>query len=107
MDEQFKNAKEFSKKYYQLDKTNIRNVSLNSAIKFAERYHKEAGNIVLINKSFSNKKDLLNFIYRNIPIAIKPKSKSAKNTLVNPFTSNNSFDQVCKGLAEKLFKRLL
>lgn len=55
-------------------------------------------------KEFETKEELLRFIWRNIPIAVKPKSKNAKHDLVNVFTSNHALDKVCEHLTEKLFK---
>ncbi|WP_336065520.1 hypothetical protein [Mesoflavibacter sp. CH_XMU1404-2] len=54
-------------------------------------------------KSFNSEEELLQFIYMNTPICIKPKSKRAKGQLVLTFTSRNAFEQVCKELAKKLF----
>lgn len=46
MKEEFKQAEKFAKEYYQLDNTKefntrLKTVTVNSAIKFAERYHKK------------------------------------------------------------------
>ena len=59
--------------------------------------------IPIVSKSFNSEKQLLQYIRRNIPIAVKPTSKNAKSKLVNPFTSINAFEEVCKHLAYKLF----
>lgn len=54
-------------------------------------------------KRFSSEGEILEWLYLNTPLAIKPKSKQAKTLLINPFTSNHAFEEVCKHLANKLY----
>lgn len=61
--------------------------------------------ITNVSKTFNSEEELLQFIYMNTPIAIKPKSKRAKGQLVSAFKSSNAFDKVCRHLAKKLFNR--
>ncbi len=68
-----------------------------------EEYHQEKMKLGGVIKSFNSEEELLKFIYRNIPIAVKPKSKLAKGQLTLAFKSANAFEQVCKHLAKKIF----
>ena len=56
-----------------------------------------------VSERFSSEGEILQWLYLNTPFAIKPKSKHAKTLLVNPFTSNHAFEEVCKHLANKLY----
>lgn len=56
-----------------------------------------------VSERFSSEGAILQWLYSNMPFAIKPKSKQAKTALVNPFTSNHAFEVVCKHLANKLY----
>lgn len=79
----------------------------NTALKIVNDVFKEAEieqlTIGGVSKSFNSEEELLQFIYMNTPIAIKPKSKLAKGQLVSAFKSGNAFEQVCRQLAKKLF----
>lgn len=55
------------------------------------------------NDSFNSREELLTYIQKIMPIAIKPKNNNAKKELVSPFTSRNAFEIVCEYLANKLF----
>ena len=59
-----------------------------------------------IKERFSSEDEILQWLYTNTPFAIKPKSSRAKTLLVNPFTSNYAFEEVCKHLAKELYKNL-
>ena len=65
----------------------------------------EHGNnfIADVSERFSSEGELLQWLYLNTPFVIKPKSKHAKTLLVNSFTSNHAFKEVCKHLANKLY----
>lgn len=60
-------------------------------------------NLPVVSERFSSEGEVLQWIYLNTPLAIKPKSKHAKTLLVNSFTSNHAFEEVCKHLANKLY----
>jgi len=57
-----------------------------------------------VSERFSSEDEILQGLYLNTSFAIKPKSKHAKTLLVNPFTSSHAFEEVCKHLANKLYK---
>lgn len=63
----------------------------------------KALHIIDVSERFSSEYEILRWLYLNTPFAIKPKSKHAKTLLVNPFTSNHAFEEVCKHLANKLY----
>lgn len=65
---------------------------------------KDESNKPILCERFSSKAELKMWLYVNIPIAIKPKSKSAKTNFVKAFASNHAFDVVCDELADKLYK---
>lgn len=46
--------------------------------------------------------EILQWLYQNTPLAIKPKSKHAKAYLVCPFTSHHAFEAVCRHLAKQI-----
>ena len=56
-----------------------------------------------VSERVSSEGEILQWMYLNMPFAIKPKSKNAKTLLVSPFTSNHAFEEVCKHLANKLY----
>ena len=63
----------------------------------------KALHIADVSERFSSEGEILKWLYLNTPFAIKPKSKHAKTLLINPFTSNHAFEEVCKHLANKLY----
>jgi len=56
----------------------------------------EQSRLYSVSERFSSEGEILQWLYLNMPFAIKPKSKQAKTLLVNPFTSNHAFEAVCK-----------
>lgn len=60
---------------------------------------------IMKNLPFKTKDDIREFIYLNIPFAVKP-TKPAKTTYVSTFTSQNAMDQVIDGLTEKIWEKI-
>lgn len=59
----------------------------------------------VLGEVFSNKKQLADFIQKNIPIGVKPKKKS-KTSFVSVFKSDNAMRIVIEELTDKLWKKL-
>lgn len=54
---------------------------------------------------FSDRKELADFIKRNIPFCVKP-TKKAKTTFVSVFTSDNAMRVVIEELTDRLWEKL-
>ena len=85
-----------------LDSYNRAEISYSRMVEMLNEDANKALNLPVVSKSFNREGELLQYIYTIMPFAIKPKVER-KYKLINPFTSNHAFEQVCKHLAKKLF----